>query len=152
MNDPALIVAVFSLVVSFVSAALGAYTAIKTIAESNKARDMATLEAIRASVRETSIDLFQTIRDDNTNAIEHDFYASQFLDTLEYASHIYLERMLTKAPQKFIGEWLETEINDLVNIDWILASVVPKKLNDGNYSNIRAVAKRLKIDLFKKNV
>lgn len=140
-------IALVGLFVSVFSAIKTAGAATDTIREGNKARDLATVEGIRASVRETSIDLFKALNDKSADAA-HDFYACHYLDAVEFAAHVHQDKMMGAESHKFIEDWLKTELNSLADQAWLVHHLKAKKLNDGDYSQARAFARQFGIKLF----
>lgn len=125
------------------------YTTRRTIAESNKARDLQTLESIRSSVQQTSIELVTVLRKPDVKDEECNFFATHFLDTLEFAAHIYSQKMVGHKPREFVSGWLKAELEGISSNQWLREHLRPLKLNDGRYGELRAFARANKIVLFK---
>lgn len=142
MEWVATLVAIIGLFVSL-------YTTRRTIAESNKARDLQTLESIRSSVQQASIELVTVLRKPDVKDEECDFFATHFLDTLEFAAHIHSQKMVGDKACEFVSGWLKAELESIASNQWLREHLRQLKLNDGRYGELRAFARGSKIVLFK---
>lgn len=132
---------------ALIVAIVPAWTAVVTVRDSNKSRDLSTIETIRASVRETAIDLFEKLQNPESTNVQHDFYATQFLDVIEHACYIYNNKMIGEASSKFMKDYLNEEVN-YINNSWMKQSIIAKKLNDPVYSDLRKFAEANGINLY----
>lgn len=135
--------------VAIVGLFVSLHTTRRTIAESNKARDLQTLESIRSSVQQTSIGLVTVLRKSDVTDDECDFFATHFLDTLEFAAHIHSQKMVGDKAREFVSGWLKAELEGIASNQWLREHLRPLKLNDGRYGELRAFARAKKIVLFK---